>query len=341
MVDYHHSRSSLGKRQDVRHTYQTFFNTDEIPGFGVVNPWHDHDSALLQGVRSDLTEKDGNGFWDIVQLSEQSLVRINNVAYHADFNVFKKPRDHDLVSISFVAVGEIQGYCHSAGSFVCPGRHASITLISCGDQLQHRVAGGQKLVSATLYITHAELRKLFGVDIKKIAPSVDSHNLSIAMEPAMVNAVIDLANMQYSGKVRLLYTQAKVYELLCLLFQQLQGSKKPKATLRAHDVERLQFAHATLTDNIERPLNINDLAKMVGINRTKLEVGFKQLFGSTIFDYYQQQKMQKAKKMLEDSHFTVAQVAEAIGYEHPGNFTAAFKKFYGVSPKHIKRSSLI
>jgi len=52
---------------------------------------------------------------------------------------------------------------------------------------------------------------------------------------------------------------------------------------------------------------------------------------------YQQLKMEHAQRLLR--HKTVKEVAYALGYHHPGDFSKAYKEFFGTSPKRQRELS--
>ncbi|MGH6633270.1 MAG: helix-turn-helix domain-containing protein, partial [Sphingopyxis sp.] len=80
-----------------------------------------------------------------------------------------------------------------------------------------------------------------------------------------------------------------------------------------------------------------NLARMVGVNQTKLKAGFREVFGVTIYDFIIQQRMRHASQLLLTSEYSVSEVAYQTGYEYPANFTCAFKKYFGALPSNWKR----
>jgi AraC-like DNA-binding protein len=76
---------------------------------------------------------------------------------------------------------------------------------------------------------------------------------------------------------------------------------------------------------------------MVGLNQTKLKASFRETLGFTIYDYILERRMERAAEMLLTGEYAVAQVAYAVGYEYPANFTAAFKRYFGQLPRTWKR----
>jgi AraC-like DNA-binding protein len=78
---------------------------------------------------------------------------------------------------------------------------------------------------------------------------------------------------------------------------------------------------------------IEKLSRISAMSPTSLKTKFKKFYGETLFGYYQQNKMEHARKLL-DSKVPVKVVATEIGYSNPSHFTLAFKKEYGFSPWH-------
>jgi AraC-like DNA-binding protein len=60
---------------------------------------------------------------------------------------------------------------------------------------------------------------------------------------------------------------------------------------------------------------------------------FKQHLGETIFNYAQRLKMEQAKKLLETTDISVTEIAFDVGYEYSSNFTTAFRRHFGVTPR--------
>ncbi len=80
--------------------------------------------------------------------------------------------------------------------------------------------------------------------------------------------------------------------------------------------------------------NITELAKLVNLSPDHLTKIFKQETGITLIDYITSKKIKLAKKLL-DSDYTVAEVAQMVGYSDSSTFSRAFKQSTGYPPsKH-------
>ncbi|HEX9511683.1 MAG TPA: AraC family transcriptional regulator [Puia sp.] len=78
---------------------------------------------------------------------------------------------------------------------------------------------------------------------------------------------------------------------------------------------------------------IEKLSRISAMSPTSLKTKFKKYYGETLFGYYQKNKLEHARKLL-DNKMPVKVVATEIGYSNPSHFTLAFKKEYGFSPWH-------
>ncbi|MFC6100632.1 helix-turn-helix transcriptional regulator [Olivibacter domesticus] len=150
---------------------------------------------------------------------------------------------------------------------------------------------------------------------------------------AVINEISDCV---YTGQMRKLYIESKVTELFFLQAQQADnlpvGGYLP---IKAADEERLRAAKKFVQQHILEPLTLKQISREVGLNDFKLKKGFKQLFGSTVFDYFIQCRMEYARKVLLDTRITIAEIAYSLGYSDPYNFSKAFRKHFGYLPSQL------
>lgn len=154
----------------------------------------------------------------------------------------------------------------------------------------------------------------------------------------MLTIVQDILHCDFEGEIKKLYLDAKVTEYLIQLMDKASSlEKSPLVRLSPYDIDRIKEAREILLQHIENPLTIIDLAHKVGINDFKLKKGFRQLFGTSIFDYLLTIRMEKARHMLLESDKPVFEIAFSTGYRNVSNFTAAFKRSFGYSPSFLRK----
>lgn len=98
------------------------------------------------------------------------------------------------------------------------------------------------------------------------------------------------------------------------------------------DRGKIVKAREILLEQLGEPLTIKELSRKVAINECYLKKGFKELFGVTIFDFYQEQRMQYARYLLYEKGLSVTDVSFMLGYSSISHFSTAFKKHTGLKP---------
>ena len=136
---------------------------------------------------------------------------------------------------------------------------------------------------------------------------------------------------------RELFTIRNVSALVEYLLQQffvmdrLSGDGNSLTENDTHSLSRVE-QHLCLHYKTEFP-GIEKLSRISAMSPTSLKTKFKRYYGDTLFGYYQKNKLEHARKLL-DNKVPVKVVATEIGYSNPSHFTLAFKKEYGFSPWH-------
>ncbi|MBD0336279.1 MAG: helix-turn-helix transcriptional regulator, partial [Cyanobacteria bacterium Co-bin13] len=118
---------------------------------------------------------------------------------------------------------------------------------------------------------------------------------------AMGIVLQQLLHCPYQSLTRRLYLESKVWELMALLLEHTQAEHtcfKAVKRLRSEDVERIHYAGKILRRRLEDPPSLMELARAVGINDHKLKVGFRQVFGTTVFGYLHERRLERSQQLL-------------------------------------------
>ncbi|NJM00246.1 MAG: helix-turn-helix transcriptional regulator [Synechococcaceae cyanobacterium SM2_3_2] len=160
--------------------------------------------------------------------------------------------------------------------------------------------------------------------------------ISTTMSPILTQ----ILDCPYHGAVKRMYLESKVWELVAIhLGQMLKpavGLEK-LSRMKQEDLERIRYAKEILMKNIQDPPSLAELAKLSGINDNKLKVGFREMFGTTVFGYLHQQRMELARQLLISKSMTVGSVAHAVGFASFSNFTKAFRTRFGMTPSQYRK----
>ncbi|GAA4323353.1 hypothetical protein GCM10023149_24250 [Mucilaginibacter gynuensis] len=150
----------------------------------------------------------------------------------------------------------------------------------------------------------------------------------------------NMASLNMDDSLSHFYMQIKVQELLYVLFHQL--SKRESTThqnINSADAERLLHIRNEIIGDLSVPPVLGELAHIAAMSETKLKQLFKQTFGSSIYNYFQQARMEEAAFLLKQGRRSVAEVGYELGFTNLSHFSRLFEKHYGLKPKRFSSSS--
>ena len=146
-----------------------------------------------------------------------------------------------------------------------------------------------------------------------------------------------LLNNTYTDSLENIYINAQTQMLLLHSLDCMVGEKEIdvincKFLANEADKEKIIKSREILIQHIGEPITIKELSRKVAINECYLKKGFKELFGTTIFDFYQSQRMEHARYLLYEKGLSVTEVSLLLGYSSISHFSTAFKKHTGLKP---------
>ncbi|MET0242703.1 MAG: AraC family transcriptional regulator, partial [Flavitalea sp.] len=146
-----------------------------------------------------------------------------------------------------------------------------------------------------------------------------------------------LLNHSYTDTLENIYINAQtqmllLYSLECMLGDKEIETFQCKFLANEADRSKISKAREVLLQHIGEPITIKELSRKVAINECYLKKGFKEMFGTTIFDFYQSQRMEHARYLLYEKGLSVTEVSMMLGYSSISHFSTAFKKHTGLKP---------
>ncbi|KHD25745.1 AraC family transcriptional regulator [Vibrio caribbeanicus] len=108
-----------------------------------------------------------------------------------------------------------------------------------------------------------------------------------------------------------------------------------KASKETPQSERIKRILHFIETHLEAPMSLDVLAARFSMSTSNLQRVFKDELGITVKSYIRQRRLHVAKTGLERGVLTVTEAAYEAGYNHPANFTNAFKKEFGVPPAKV------
>lgn len=154
---------------------------------------------------------------------------------------------------------------------------------------------------------------------------------------AMMHCIQELLCSPYTGLLRKLHYDTLVKELLIMVLY--ETSVRPLRKIirfTTREVESMYDLKRYLTSNVDKPIDLAQLAKMYSITPRTLKRRFLTLFGVKLYNFLLDIRMRQAGMLLQQTEASIEHIATLTGYQSFANFSTAFKKYYGHPPKYFR-----
>jgi len=185
-------------------------------------------------------------------------------------------------------------------------------------------------------------REEWPLALRSCQPDADSVWFAEAsrLTPEMLVSVRSLQKMNFQGLMRRAYVEARATELVCDLWEQIaHAAPPPVGSVDDRILAKVEKTRLHIDRNYAEPLAMRALARNAGTNETKLSQAFRTVFGMTVFEYVRNRRMEEARRLLRRCEMSVTEIAFEVGYEHSCNFSVAYKRHFGVTPKGERAAS--
>lgn len=101
---------------------------------------------------------------------------------------------------------------------------------------------------------------------------------------------------------------------------------------------RVQRALSLISEDVRRPLLLEEVARAVNLSTPRLRYLFKAETGMTPAQHLKSIRMQKAKELLEGTFLNVKQIMLQVGINDESHFVRDFRELYGLTPAEYRRN---
>ena len=108
----------------------------------------------------------------------------------------------------------------------------------------------------------------------------------------------------------------------------------------SRDRQLFREAVALLTRQLTDPPGLVELAHAVGTNERRLTHLFRQQVGMSTYEYLQQLRLERGRGLLRETDLQVQLISDQVGYRNAGDFSRAFRRHFGVTPRQYRQGRL-
>lgn len=175
------------------------------------------------------------------------------------------------------------------------------------------------------------------VPMARMLRTNQSFMLHERLSPEMERALKQLSQITPTAPLAHLLYETKTQELIYLLFLKLLARQAGEAVrVNPADVATLYSVRAAILNDLSIVPELPRLAADACMSQSKLKQLFSQIFGQSIYNYYQAERMEKAAFLLQ--YFSVSETGYKVGFTNLSHFTQLFEKHHHIKPKKYKDS---
>lgn len=223
-----------------------------------------------------------------------------------------------------------------------PGRPFVVSLAE--REVAYRLEPGEPWRAVTLLLEAEALERLASQDgLPPLVRAVlEDGQLPIShvlgSDRTVARAASDLMRPAYCGTMAALWRESKALELLASQLDRLSDCPPAPVALSTRDLVRIREAHQLLVADLRAPPSLEALAAQAKLPSRRLNQGFRQLYGMSVFEVLLEARMKVAHALvLESQDIPLKHLAWMVGYSQLSNFINAYRRRFGVPPGRHRR----
>ena len=290
----------------------------------------------------------GKGFFKLIQVTDELEAIIYDFTLKETFVLRRQKEPNEYYTLNFEEITNANsGFSIAIGSEKMDEieKQVALYLTSFLYDIENVLQKDINLRGIRILLTPDWMRQYLQLDEKEsvLKKYIDLKTAGVMYKPVgdeLRGILKDILNKQ---DIPLLFYQNKILRIIERFFAWLYDEMKiisEKNGISLQDIETAQKIEALITNDITvPPPTIKEMAREAAMSESKLKKVFKTVYGLPPYEYYQKQRMHKAKLMLLSGEYSIKDVGYTLGYANLSNFTLAFKKVYNQLPSNMVRNS--
>lgn len=144
---------------------------------------------------------------------------------------------------------------------------------------------------------------------------------------------------KFKGKIEPTFELQKKIKILqnklVRAYPYLKIETKKEENLSANQ-KAVKRAKEYIDNNLNKNIPLKDVATVAALSPTYFSWVFKKETKTNFEDYFIQARIEKAKKLLKDTFYSIGEITDSIGYSDQNYFSFLFKKVTGFSPRDYR-----
>ncbi len=288
----------------------------------------------------------GTGYIKAIELANGLQVLINECVISEDVSFCRQPVADESYTLRFDEVKNMKSLSIQIDEDKLNDNeifYSGAFLTNSLSDFSYTASAGLEDRCINIYFTAEWLRDYAG-----IASSDEAFKKYLSLKTATLNFEVlnfeyralmeDIFEIKEDHPMQKVMLQNRIMLLLEKFFRSLYNrmGENKSTTINDITIKRIMQVESTLVSNVFiPPPTIPELARTAMMSETKLKNIFKAVYGHGLYEYYQKNRMLKARQLLRLKKYSVKETGMALGYKNLSNFTIAYKKEFNMLPSEM------
>ncbi len=289
-------------------------------------------------------ESYADGYAKVRNIEEGLSYRLVNYKLNTDFEHRVEPSaDFNLIIYFYQFVSANKIHFEVSDNIIESEAKTYRAVVMTNSRVKQRLVlkKGTEVKGLTIQLSEEWINKEIANKNGKNYSVLKQNNYLIDLLTAKTQKILyDIFNNHEESQIQMLYITTRVMRLLEGFLESVLKRDIIDSTLSisSKDFESILKIEGLLLENYGEVFpKIEKLARLALMSESKLKKIYKQAFGMGLFEYYQKNKMHKAKELLNTGEYTVSQVGCLLGYHNLSNFSTSFKKEFNRLPRDYQQ----
>ncbi|QDW22418.1 AraC family transcriptional regulator [Flavobacterium sp. KBS0721] len=264
-----------------------------------------------------------------------------NVKYNKNFRFIQKNEDNDFVGLYYnLTEGEATVSRESTVYDVGRWRY-NLSVLDGSLETDYNVKAGSSTFALYIFIKKEKIIsfvKDHNITFRDIDLLTDPNRNTIVrfdrMSSESYHLLNDLRKLEVGGSIFNLNLIGTVQMLISNYLKKMASRRIIIQTVNSSDLSNIIASQMYLIDHIgDHFPSITQMANRANMSETKFKNLFKKITGSTANKFFMDNKLLKAKELLESKQLSISQVSDQLSFTNNSYFASKFKENFGLSPK--------
>jgi AraC-like DNA-binding protein len=170
------------------------------------------------------------------------------------------------------------------------------------------------------------------IETRKSNANVKAMDVS-SIDDNMLDAVVRLARLLDTPDEIQVLAPLIIREIVYRLLRGEQGARLSHLLTSGGDTRRISKAVEQLRENFDQPLEIEKIARALGMSVSGFHHHFKSVTTMSPLQFQKQIRLQEARRLMLGEDLDAASAGFRVGYEDPSYFSRDYKKLFGAPPQ--------